>query len=136
MLDLEHRLQRAREQAGDVLQAGPKKIMMGGLPGLEVRTAGRSFTGTSVVVTRRIYAFDGAIGYLVACQYTRERAAEVERACDQVVRTFKVIHRTTSAADRQRRPALSTHLTARRSVHGTLAAIGARLRLGYIGEPE
>jgi len=95
MPDLEHRLRRAIEQARDVLEAGPKKIMMGGLPGVEVRTKGRSFTGTSVVVSRRIYAFDGTILYLVLCQHTWANAAEVERACDQVVRTFKVTKPTT-----------------------------------------
>lgn len=64
---------------------------MGGLPGFEVRGTTHSTNGTPVV-TRRTYAFDGTTEYLVACQNTQAKAAEVGRACDQVLRTFKVIH--------------------------------------------
>jgi hypothetical protein len=81
-------------QNGGVLLAGPDTITMGGLPGFEVRGTTYSTNGTPVV-SRRIYAFAGTTEYLVVCQNTRAKAMDVGRACDQMLRTFKVIHPVT-----------------------------------------
>ena len=48
---------------------------MSGSPGIAV---GRTLT----------FAFRGATFYEINCQHTRPYAAEVDRACDQVLRTF------------------------------------------------
>ncbi len=81
ILSFEPELRRAQAARRSLAGAALGKITMGGLPGFEGRNTGRSFTGTPGVI-RRIYAFDGTTGYLVACQHTRKRAAEVERACE------------------------------------------------------
>jgi uncharacterized RDD family membrane protein YckC len=77
------------EQEGGVLQAGPAKITVGGMPAVEFRGTGQSSFGTAVGRTL-VLAFRGTTYYQFNCQHTRAHAAEVERACNQVVRTFKV----------------------------------------------
>lgn len=80
---------RGFEQNGGVLQAGPEKITVGGMPALQFRGTGQSSPGIAVGRTLT-FAFRGTTFYEINCQHTRAHAAEVERACDQVLRTFKV----------------------------------------------
>jgi hypothetical protein len=59
---------------------------MAGLPGLRFRVTG-TVDGTRYASTL-VFAFNGTTEYLVNCQYTTGMAAEVERACNQVVGSF------------------------------------------------
>jgi uncharacterized RDD family membrane protein YckC len=76
-------------QIGGVLQAGPRKITIGGLPGVEFRGTGRSFSGTRIHATI-VLAYHGSTQYSVTCQYSPRHAAQVQRGCDQILRTFQV----------------------------------------------
>ncbi len=82
-------VQRASHQDGGVLQAGPQRISIGGLPALEFRASGRSYDGARTVSTL-VFVFDGRTEYEVNCQHTPEHAAQVTLACNQVLRSFKV----------------------------------------------
>ncbi len=74
------------KQAGWSLRA-PERIMMGGMPGLRFEGSGRA-RGIAQDVTF-VIAFNGTTDYWITCAHTAAKAAEVERACGQVVRTFK-----------------------------------------------
>jgi uncharacterized RDD family membrane protein YckC len=76
-------------QIGGVLQAGPRKISIGGLPGVEFRGTGHAFNGTRIHSTI-VLAYHGRTEYAVNCQYTRQHAAQIQRGCDQILRTFQV----------------------------------------------
>ncbi len=76
-------------QAGGGMQAGPEKIMMAGKPAVRFRGTGVMADGTRYTSTI-VFAFNGTIEYFVNCQYTAAKAAEVTRACDQVVGSFHV----------------------------------------------
>jgi hypothetical protein len=82
-------IRRLAAQPGGALQAGPQRISVGGRPALKFRTSGLSYNGTHVESTL-IYTFDGRTEYAINCQQTPEHAAQVTRACDQVLRTFTV----------------------------------------------
>ena len=73
-------------QIGATPEAGPRMITIGGLPGIEVRGAGYAPSGAPIQSTL-VVAYDGRIEYLVKCQ-AQEHAAQVMRACDQILRTF------------------------------------------------
>ena len=75
-------------QVGGVVQAGPQQITVGGLPALQFRGA-LTFRGIALKVTLA-FAFDGTTQYFLYCAYTRAGAGQMERACGQVMRTFKV----------------------------------------------
>jgi hypothetical protein len=75
------------EQAGGSLQAGPERITMGGMPGIRFQGSARPH-GIANEVTL-VIAFNGTTDYWVTCAHTAAKAAEVQRACGQVVRTFK-----------------------------------------------
>ena len=70
------------------MQAGPQEVTLGGMPGLRFRGTG-TIQGIPTELTT-VFAFEGAMEYTITCQYTRADAAEVEAACGQVLRTFKV----------------------------------------------
>jgi hypothetical protein len=76
------------ENRGGVLQAGPKVITVGGMPSYLVRGTGLD-RGIPVENTF-VIAFDGTINYVLICQHGPDHANEVMRACDQMIRTFKV----------------------------------------------
>ena len=82
--DAAHQLESAMQQAGLAVQGAPEKITMAGLPGLRFR-----LTETGGASTR-VLAFNGTTEYAVSCLYTAGMAAEVGRACDQVVGSFHV----------------------------------------------
>jgi hypothetical protein len=73
---------------GGVVQAGPRQIKVGGLPALEFRGAVTT-RGIAIKVTL-VFAFDGTTQYFLYCAHTRAGAGQMERACGQVMRTFKV----------------------------------------------
>lgn len=74
-------------QAGGSLRTGPERITMGGMPGLRFRGSARVH-GIAQDVTF-VIAFNGTTNYWITCTHTPAKAAEVERACGQVVRTFR-----------------------------------------------
>ena len=76
-------------QIGGVLQAGPRRLTIGGLPGFELRGTGHSFSGARIHSTV-VFAFQGSTEYLINCQYTPQHAAQAQRACGQILRTFQV----------------------------------------------
>jgi hypothetical protein len=79
---------RLYKQVGGVLQAGPEKITMGGMPGLLARG---TRTDQGVVVGNTFaFAFNGTTEYVVICEHERQDTAGMVRACDQVIRTFMV----------------------------------------------
>ena len=62
------------------------KVQFGGLPGLQyddIKTE-EPANGQS----RLVFLFDGPIEYLVNCQSTPEKQAEVARACERVLTTM------------------------------------------------
>jgi len=75
-------------QVGGVVQAGPQQITVGGLPALQFRGAMTNH-GITIKVTL-VFAFDGTTQYFLYCAHTRAGAGPMERACGQVMRTFKV----------------------------------------------
>jgi hypothetical protein len=79
-----HQLESVMQQAGLAVQGAPEKITMAGLPALRFRL---TETGGA---SPRVFAFNGTTEYAVSCQYTAATAAEVTRACDQVVGSFHV----------------------------------------------
>jgi Tol biopolymer transport system component/uncharacterized RDD family membrane protein YckC len=76
------------EQLGGAVQSGPEELTMGGLSGFRFRGTG-THEGTPIESTL-VFAFDGTTEYFLNCQHTKAHAVEVERGCDQIVRTFKV----------------------------------------------
>ena len=77
-------LESLMQQAGLAVQGTPEKITMAGLPGLRFRV---TETGSA---SMRVFAFNGTTEYVVECQHTPGMAAQVGRACDQVVGSFQV----------------------------------------------
>jgi uncharacterized RDD family membrane protein YckC len=76
------------KQLGGAVQSGPEELTMGGLPGLRYR--GTATIDATPVASTLVFAFDQTTEYFLNCQATRARAAEIQRGCDQIVRTFKV----------------------------------------------
>jgi uncharacterized RDD family membrane protein YckC len=75
-------------QGGGVAQTEPRRITVGGLLALKVRGTGRSFDGAHLESTL-VFAYDGRTEYFINCQHTRQHAAQVKRACDQILSTFR-----------------------------------------------
>jgi hypothetical protein len=88
-VQLEPTLRRFFAQERGAMKAGPQQITVGGLPGLRFQGTGTQHDGT-VVGNTLLFVFDGTTEYGIECQYTRADAGEMERACGQVMRTFKV----------------------------------------------
>lgn len=86
---LESDVKRVFGEAGGGMQAGPEKITMAGKPAVRFRATGIMADGTRYTSTI-VFAFNGATEYYVNCQYTAANAAEVTRACGQVVGSFHV----------------------------------------------
>ena len=81
-------VQRLLKQLGGAVQAGPEKLMVGGLPGLRFRGTGT--VDATPTESTMVFAFDQTTEYFLNCQFTRAKAAEIQRGCDQIVRSFKV----------------------------------------------
>jgi hypothetical protein len=71
-----------------VVQAGPQQITVGGLPALQF--LGALTTGGIAIKVTLVFAFHGTTQYFLYCAHTRPGAGQMERACAQVMRTFKV----------------------------------------------
>jgi hypothetical protein len=82
-------VRRLAALAGGALQAGPQTIAVHGLPALEFQITGRTYSGGPFTSTL-VLAFAGKTQYEINCQHTRAHAAQVARACAQVLRTFRV----------------------------------------------
>ena len=80
-------VQQNAEQAGFVVQGSPEQLTMAGLPAVRFRVTG-TVEGTPFQSTN-VFAFDGTTEYVVNCVQTAE-AKEIQRGCDQIVRTFSV----------------------------------------------
>jgi hypothetical protein len=74
------------QQAGMTVHGTPEKITMAGLPGLRFRVTGT--VDRTRYADTLVLAFNGTTEYFVRCEYTTGMAAEVGRACDQVVGSF------------------------------------------------
>jgi uncharacterized RDD family membrane protein YckC len=75
-------------QGGGAAQTEPRRITVGGLLALKVRGTGRSFDGARIESTL-VFAFDGKTEYFINCQHTQQHAAQVKRACGQILSTFR-----------------------------------------------
>jgi uncharacterized RDD family membrane protein YckC len=94
-------VQQIFEQTDGTVQAGPDEITVGGKPGLRASGTG-TIKGTSVGLTF-VFVFDGTTQYFLNCEHTAGRADEIERGCEQIVRTFTVDQqRPNRAADHRR----------------------------------
>jgi hypothetical protein len=76
------------EQEDGTVQAGPEEITAADKPGLRIRATG-TLDGTPYETTI-VFIFDGTTEYYLDCQSTAEWAEEIERGCQQIVRTFSV----------------------------------------------
>jgi uncharacterized RDD family membrane protein YckC len=76
------------QQLGGTVQSGPEEITVAGKPGLRFRGTG-TFEGTPIEITF-VSVLDGTTQYTLNCQHTPEWAEEIERGCQQIVRTFTV----------------------------------------------
>jgi Tol biopolymer transport system component/uncharacterized RDD family membrane protein YckC len=76
------------EQLGGAVQSGPEELTVGGLPALRFRgTATIEATPIEVTV---VFVIDHTTQYTITCGHTPETAAEIQRGCDQILRTFTV----------------------------------------------
>ena len=78
---------RLLAQIGGAIQTGPRPITLGGLPALEIRGTGLSFSGARIHSTL-VFAHNATTIYFINCQNTPEHAAQVKNGCDQILRTF------------------------------------------------
>jgi hypothetical protein len=85
------------EQGGGAVQSGPEELTVGGLPGLRFRVT--TTVDATPVESTLVYALDHTTEYFLNCQHTRDKAAEIQRGCDQIVRTFKVAAPGSATAD-------------------------------------
>jgi len=111
-----HYLESHMQQAGLAVQDPPKKITMAGLPGLRFRV---TETGSA---STRVFAFNGTTEYVVDCQHTPGMAAQVGRACDQVVGSFQV-SRAVIAQGSPQAPQGQPNATVRQQAQSDLAAL-------------
>jgi hypothetical protein len=82
-------VESAFQQGEGQLTAGPTRVPVGGLPAL--RFEGTSVTLAGVSVRSRLtLLYDGRNQYAVNCQFTPDRADEVNAGCDQIVDSFQV----------------------------------------------
>lgn len=111
-----HYLESHMQQAGLAVQDPPKKITMAGLPGLRFRV---TETGSA---STRVFAFNGTTEYVVDCQHTPGMAAQVGRACDQVVGSFQV-SRAVIAQGSLQAPQGQPNATAQQQAQSDVAAL-------------
>jgi uncharacterized RDD family membrane protein YckC len=86
--EFEGLVQQLADQGGGTVQAGPEEVTVDGKPGLRFRLTG-ILDGTPYQSTL-VLVFDGTTMYEINCQHTTEKADEIERGCEQILRTFKV----------------------------------------------
>jgi hypothetical protein len=134
--EFEGAARRLFDQVGGTVQSGPEEITAAGKPGLRFQATG-THDGTPFESTL-VLIFDGTTQYILNCSHTAEWAKEIERGCEQIVRTFMVETDSTlpPAAEthpraghwrrrrRHQEPEKSTFLTSR---WGTVSPIRRRL---------
>ena len=76
-------VRRQFRQSGGSLLAGPQAVTVGGMPGLRYWGTG---TGIKLELA---WVFNGTTNYAITCASTPSKARAVERACAEVLRTFK-----------------------------------------------
>jgi uncharacterized RDD family membrane protein YckC len=76
------------EQLGGTVEAAPEEITVAGMPGLQFRGTG-TLEGTPFESTL-VFIFDGTTEYNLNCQATPGWAEDIERGCEQIMRTFTV----------------------------------------------
>jgi uncharacterized RDD family membrane protein YckC len=86
--EFEGAARRLFDQVGGTVRAGPEEITVAGRPGLRFQATG-THDGTSFESTL-VLIFDGTTQYTLNCSHTAEWAEEIERGCEQIVRTFTV----------------------------------------------
>ncbi|HXB49178.1 MAG TPA: hypothetical protein VNW50_15560, partial [Streptosporangiaceae bacterium] len=90
-------------------------------PAVRFRGTGVIADGTRYTSTI-VFAFNGTIEYFVNCQYTAAKAAEVTRACDQVVGSFHV-SKTSAAQGNPQPPQAQARTQAEQQAQSDLAAL-------------
>jgi hypothetical protein len=81
-------IQQLAEQLGGAVQGGPEQLTVAGLPGARFRITGTMQGGA--IQDTLVFAFDDTTEYFLSCQHTAEKAEEIKRGCEQILRTFKV----------------------------------------------
>jgi hypothetical protein len=77
------------EQAGGGVTAGPTRTTVDGLPALRFEASALT-PDDERVQSRGTLVFDGSTEYYVNCQFTPDRAEEMNSGCDQVLNSFDV----------------------------------------------
>jgi hypothetical protein len=78
--------------------SAPKRVSAAGLPGFRFEVSHMGLRGGGHVDAHITQLFKGSTTYIVSCQYTARGAAELQRACDQVLGSFRVATRGATAA--------------------------------------
>lgn len=86
MPELASLVQQLAEQLVGAVQGGPEQLTVAGLPGARFRITG-TMQGAAIQETL-VFAFDDTTEYYLNCQHTAEKTEEIERGCQQIVRTF------------------------------------------------
>jgi hypothetical protein len=66
------------------------RVTVGGLPGFRVEASNVNVQGDGRVGTHYVDLYKGTKTYTVSCVYTPDGAAEVTKACDQVLGSFRL----------------------------------------------
>ena len=93
---------------------------MAGLPALRFRVTGT--VRWHPLHSTHVFAFNGTTEYLVNCQYTAAKAAEVTQACDQVVGSFH-ISKASAAQGNPQPPQAQASTQAKQQAHSDLATL-------------
>jgi hypothetical protein len=88
MPELASVVQQLAEKLGGAVRGGPEQLTVAGLPAARFRFTGTA-QGTAIQHTV-VFAFDDTTENAISCQHTAEKAEEIERGCEQIMRTFKV----------------------------------------------
>lgn len=88
LAEFETSIRQLIEQAGGFVEARTKGVSMAGRPGLRLHASG--IQDETPVEHMLIYVLDDTTEYELNCQHTEEKAAEIERGCEQIVRTFRI----------------------------------------------
>jgi uncharacterized RDD family membrane protein YckC len=75
------------EQTGGSVEPS-KEISVAGRPGLRFRVS--LMLEGSIVESTLIFVVDRNTEYFLTCQHTEAKETEIERGCDQIVRTFRI----------------------------------------------
>jgi hypothetical protein len=88
MPELVSLVQQVAERQGGAVQGGPEQLTVAGLSGARFQITGTA--QGAAIQTTVVFAFDDTTEYAIKCQHTAEKADEIERGCEQILRTFRV----------------------------------------------